>query len=114
MGAGRLGGLRFVSTGIPTSSFFSGGFEQGLGGPMARSSWKICQNLGWEARRLDPAGTINTPHAAAAEIFIEFLHQNNQNSKLSMLVQKLNNCSYTVFAFINFILFSIYFGAKTQ
>ena len=31
---------------------FSGGVEQGLGGPTARSSWKIRQNKGWRARRL--------------------------------------------------------------
>ena len=40
---------------------FSGGVEQGLGGPTARSSLKIRQNGGWEARRLDPAGMIIPP-----------------------------------------------------
>ena len=43
---------------------FSGGVEQGLGGPTARSSLTICQNGGWEARRLDPAGIIIPPPAA--------------------------------------------------
>ena len=38
---------------------FSGGVERGLGGLTARSSWKIRQNKGWEARRLDLAGMIN-------------------------------------------------------
>ena len=35
--------------------------EQGLGGPTARSSWKIRQNGGWEARRLDLAGLFILP-----------------------------------------------------
>ena len=35
---------------------FSGGVEQGLGGPTARSSLKIRQNGGWEARRFFPTG----------------------------------------------------------
>ena len=42
---------------------FSGSVEQGLGGPTARSSWKIRQNGGWEARRLDPVGMIIPPAA---------------------------------------------------
>ena len=35
--------------------------EQGLGGLTARSSWKIRQNGGWEARRLDLAGLFTLP-----------------------------------------------------
>ena len=37
-----------------------GGVERGLGGLTAHSSWKIRQNGGWEARRLDLA-SLFTP-----------------------------------------------------
>ena len=63
MGAGRLGGLRvFFRLGYPLRRIFDG-VERRLGGLTARSSWKIRQNGGWEARRLDLAGafTLHPP-----------------------------------------------------
>ena len=61
MGAGRLGGLRVLIDWNTHFVVFSGGFEQGLGGSAARSSWKTRKNGGWEARRLDQAGMITPP-----------------------------------------------------
>ena len=49
MGARSLDGLRVFSTGIPISSYFPAASNRGS---EARSSWKIRQNGGWEARRL--------------------------------------------------------------
>ena len=45
---------------------FSGGAQRGLGRPAVRSSWKIRQNRGWEARRAELVGAFALPAAIAA------------------------------------------------
>ena len=62
MGTGRLGGLRvFFFYGNTHFVVFSGGVERGLGGMTVRSSWKINQNGGWQARQLDLSWCIHPP-----------------------------------------------------
>ena len=48
--------------------------EQGLRGPTARSSWKIRQNGGWEARRLAGFFDGNT-HFVVISGGVELLNQ---------------------------------------
>ena len=49
------GAFGFFRTGIPTSSYLLAASNRGW---EVRPSYKIHQNWGWKARRLDPAGMI--------------------------------------------------------
>ena len=68
---------------------FSGGVERGHGCLTARSSWKIRQNWGWEARRLDLAGAFSLPPPCYSYIHIlQEITINNNTPHLKSLMKQ--------------------------
>ena len=61
---------------------FSGGVEQGLGGPTALYSWKIRQNRGWEAQRLAGFFDWNT---SSSFFFLAALNRGLEARRLNLV-----------------------------